>query len=217
MNGHVVGAEQALLAHERTLWRAGFELIAGVDEVGRGALAGPLVAAAVVLPASTAPSLDSVRDSKLLSPNQRDDAFARIADAALAIGIGVVPPATVDTLGIVAANRRAMEDAILQLSVTPDAVLLDAIVTDLGHLQIGLIDGDARSLSIAAASIIAKVTRDRFMIEQDMEHPHYGFAAHKGYGVARHLSALAQHGPCALHRRSFAPVRTAATRVDAGT
>lgn len=212
-----------LLVHERALWQAGYRLVAGVDEVGRGALAGPLVAAAVILPALVGPAgsevtgLDGIRDSKMLTPAQRETASELIRGLAVTIGIGIVPPLLVDRIGIVAANRLAMEDAILQLAVTPDAVLLDAGVTDLGHTQIGLIDGDARSLSIAAASIIAKVTRDRYMVEQDRLHPPYGFAAHKGYGVAGHLEALAHHGPCALHRRSFAPVRLCLPAVDAGS
>jgi ribonuclease HII len=223
MNGQADDSGDVLLVHERALWQTGYRLVAGVDEVGRGALAGPLVASAVILPIlSELPGTDvtdlaGIRDSKVLSPAQREAAYEVICGLAVTIGIGVVPPTLVDRIGIVAANRRAMEDAILQLAVAPDAVLLDAVVTDLGHPQIGLIDGDARSLSVAAASIIAKVTRDRYMVEQDQLHPPYGFAAHKGYGVARHLAALAQHGPCALHRRSFAPVRLCLPAVDAAT
>lgn len=221
MTSEPIDTATSLLQHELALWRAGYRLIAGVDEVGRGALAGPLVAAAVLLPslermdATTAAELRDIRDSKLLTPARRERAAEQISCTALAIGFGVVSPAQIDSLGLVAANRRAMEDAILNLAVEPDILLLDAVVTDLGQPQIGLIDGDARSISIAAASIVAKVTRDRYMVEQDNHHPIYGFAAHKGYGVARHLSALIQHGPCDLHRRSFAPVRSCAALTDA--
>ncbi len=223
MSGQVIPTGETLLVHERALWQADYRAVAGVDEVGRGALAGPLVAAAVILPAAVSSNasntalLGGIRDSKTLTASQRDAAYDIVHTFAVAIGIGIVPPALVDRIGLVAANRRAMEDAILALAVWPDVVLLDAVVTDLGLTQIGLIDGDARSLSIAAASIVAKVTRDRYMVEQDRLHPPYGFAAHKGYGVARHLTALAQHGPCDLHRRSFAPVRLCVPLADAGT
>ena len=221
MNGHVHRSIDTLLLHERALWHADYHLVAGVDEVGRGALAGPLVAAAVVFPQESCSgdaadtALNGIRDSKTLTPTQREAAFVVIHERAVSIGIGIVPPALVDQIGIAAANRRAMEDAIMELNVTPDAVLLDAFVTDLGLPQIGLIDGDARSLSVAAASIVAKVTRDRYMVEQDPLHAPYGFAAHKGYGVARHLAALATHGPCALHRHSFAPIRLCLPLADA--
>lgn len=221
MSGLVYPTVEKLLVHERALWQVDYRTVAGVDEVGRGALAGPLVAAAVILPTtvfsdeSTKAGLTGVRDSKTLTASQREAAYIVVHKCAVAIGIGIVSPALVDRIGIVAANRRAMEDAILSLAVWPEAVLLDAVVTDLGLTQIGLIDGDARSLSVAAASIVAKVTRDRYMVEQDPLHPPYGFAAHKGYGVARHLTALAQHGPCDLHRRSFAPVRLCLPLADA--
>ncbi len=206
--------------HERALWQSGYQLVAGVDEVGRGAIAGPLVAAAVIMPPHRStgknPSHSSyaIKDSKQLSALQRDRAVEVIRDLAIDVGIGVIAPSEIDRIGIVAANRRAMEDAILSLHLNPDAILLDAVVTDLGHLQIGLIDGDAQSLSIAAASIIAKVTRDRIMRDQDSLHPRYGFGAHKGYGVARHIAAIVMHGPCSLHRHTFAPIRHLTVGVD---
>jgi ribonuclease HII len=193
---------------ERLWWSHGARHVAGVDEVGRGALAGPLIAAAVILPATEA-SLDrftGVADSKLLSPEQRDAWFAVIQREAVAVGVGVVESCELDDVGLGPANRLAMERAVYRLPIEPDVVFLDAAVTELSLPQVGLIDGDARCLSIAAASIIAKVTRDRLMIELAQIEHRYGFAVHKGYGTAAHLTALREHGPCAAHRRCFAPV-----------
>jgi ribonuclease HII len=199
------------LEQERAFWRAGLPLVAGVDEVGRGALAGPLVAATVILPAVTGTglrqlraALAGVRDSKLLSHAQRCRAVEGVTQQAVATAIGIVPSEELDEIGLAAANRVAMERAVLGLAASPDALLLDACVIDLGMPQVGLIRGDARSLSIAAASILAKVTRDAIMTGCEDEHPVYGFAVHKGYGTRDHLAALRHHGPCALHRRSFA-------------
>jgi ribonuclease HII len=213
---------------ERAFWRAGLERVAGVDEVGRGALAGPLVAAAVVLPACAGwelrrlrSALARVRDSKLLTPEQRQEILDDIATASAGVAIGVVPPDELDMIGLSAANRVAMERAVLALADEPAALLLDACVLDLGLPQVGPIRGDAHCLSIAAASIVAKVTRDRMMVEHDRLDPRYGFAIHKGYGTAAHLSALRAHGPCSIHRRTFAlglpssRVEPAAFAVDA--
>lgn len=196
--------------HERRLWRAGFDLIAGVDEVGRGALAGPLVAAAVVLPRPRKADGEfwhALRDSKVMTPAARERTRTEIEARAIGIGIGIIDQTLLDRIGVGAANRLAMEQAVLALPCLPSALLLDAMVTDLGLPQIGLIDGDALSASVAAASIVAKVTRDAMMIACDTSWPAYGFSRHKGYGVASHLAALAEFGPCPLHRRSFAPVR----------
>ena len=213
------------MAHERAFWEGGLPLVAGVDEVGRGALAGPLVAAAVILPccagsalARLRESLAAVRDSKLLRPEQRVALVGPLTDAARAVGVGLVEPAELDTVGLAAANRLAMERAVLSLAMTPDALLLDACVVDLGVPQVGLIDGDARCLSIAAASIIAKVHRDRLMTELDRGDDRYRFALHKGYGSALHLQRLREHGPGPQHRRCFAPVAAclAATGVGVG-
>jgi ribonuclease HII len=201
------------LVTERAFWSAGFRFVAGVDEVGRGAMAGPLVAAAVMLPPevdgiddSAAAALDGVRDSKLLSPEQRERLLPGICAVALGIGVGVVEVAELDAIGVGPANRLAMQRAVLALPVEPDALVLDATTLDLDLPQVGLINGDAICLSIAAASIVAKVTRDRLMIACDDADPRFGFAAHKGYCTEDHLQALALHGPCHLHRRSFAPV-----------
>jgi ribonuclease HII len=194
---------------ERRWWRQGIERIAGVDEVGRGALAGPLIAAAVVLPRcgrTGMPRLTGLRDSKLLTAAQRESWLELVLDVASAVGLGVVEVPELDELGLGAANRIAMERAVFNLGIDPDAVLLDAAVTELPQPQVGIIDGDARCLSIAAASIVAKVTRDRIMTELDRYESRYGFAMHKGYGTASHMEALRRFGPSAIHRRTFAPI-----------
>lgn len=201
---------------ERAFWRAGLHRVAGVDEVGRGALAGPLVAAAVVLPcckgrrlARLLDALHNVRDSKLLTPNQRDRLLATVCGVADHVAVGAVEAAELDIIGVGPANRQAMQRAVLALPRQPDALVLDACVLDLGLPQVGLINGDATCLSIAAASIVAKVVRDRFMIEAHAADPRFGFDAHKGYGTSEHFRALACHGPGSLHRRCFAPVARA--------
>lgn len=194
---------------ERACWQAGWRLVAGVDEVGRGALAGPLVAAAVVLPIEVESRLDALRgltDSKLLTPAQRDRWYDAIHKTALALGVGLVECGELDEIGVGPANRIAMERAVLALPLEPDVLVLDATVVDLGIPQVGFIDGDAICLSIAAASIVAKVTRDRIMATCEGDEPRYGFAVHKGYGTPAHLAALRRHGPGPLHRRCFDPV-----------
>jgi ribonuclease HII len=176
-------------------------------------MAGPLVAAAVVLPSEhdcdcgeLESVLTGVRDSKVLSPDMRDRLFPVICATALGFGIGIVEVAELDAIGVGAANRLAMERAVGALPLMPDALLLDATTLSLDLPQVGLIRGDALCLSIAAASIVAKVTRDRMMIAWHEHDSRFGFASHKGYCTADHLDALRIHGPCALHRRSFAPV-----------
>jgi len=199
---------------EREFWRAGYELVAGVDEVGRGALAGPLVAAAVVFEVTTIGRRSkrerierSVRDSKLMTRESRETSLAVIQELATSIGIGMVDCDELDTLGMTAANRVAMERAVFELPSEPSALLLDALVTDLPMPQVGLIDGDALCLSIAAASIVAKVTRDRLMIALHEADCRYGFDRHVGYGTKAHLGALREYGPAEFHRRSFRPVQ----------
>jgi len=198
------------LALEAELWLAGYHAIAGVDEVGRGPWAGPVVAAAVILPAdpdTLAPLLGKVDDSKRLTPRQREQLFGAIQQLALAVGVGRVAASEIDCIGIAAATRQAMTQALDALASRPDFVLLDFLtLPELSLPQCGVPHGDALSLSIAAASIIAKVTRDRWMVEQAAIYPGYGFARHKGYGTAEHHAALVRLGPCALHRMSFAPV-----------
>lgn len=198
------------LEWESVFWNCGIPCVAGVDEVGRGAMAGPLVAAAVILPADRpdylASVLGDVRDSKLLSHQQRVDVLANITAVARSIGVGIVPVDELDGMGLGAANRIAMERAVLRLDIAPEALLVDACVIDLGLPQLGPIDGDALSLSIAAASIVAKVTRDRMMIDLAHDEDRYGFELHKGYCSPLHKARLAEHGPSIHHRRCFSPV-----------
>jgi ribonuclease HII len=201
------------LRWERAFWGAGMRRVAGVDEVGRGAMAGPLVAAAVVFPASEGwalrrlrAALSDVRDSKLLSPERRVELLDRIEQTAVAIGVGVVPVPEIDAVGLGPANRMAMERAVFDLDIDVDALVIDACVLDLGCPQSGPIDGDALSTSVAAASIVAKVTRDHVMVALAQEDPRYGFELHKGYCSPFHKARLAEHGPCLHHRRCFSPV-----------
>jgi ribonuclease HII len=195
-----------LLRVERDLWRAGVTKVAGVDEVGVGPLAGPVVAAAVIVPEGM--RLRGVDDSKKLTPALREVLAAEVAARALGIGIGVVEVADIDRLNIYHAALEAMRRAVLALPFTPEHVVVDARrIPNLDVPQTALIHGDARSFSVAAASIVAKVTRDRMMRELDVLYPQYGFRDNMGYGTPGHLAAIAQHGPSPVHRRSFAPVR----------
>jgi ribonuclease HII len=190
---------------------AGLSIVVGIDEAGRGALAGPLVAGCALLDPKSIPAIASiVRDSKLLSASRRVTAFQQISASALALSVGIVEVDEIDRLGIGPSNRLALERAVERLPFEPDAILCDAFVIEHSAPQVGLIDGDAQCISISAASIIAKVTRDRIMAEQDCRYPVYGFGKHAGYGTAAHLDALRRFGPCAEHRHSFAPVRSAA-------
>ncbi len=194
---------------EEDLWAQGAELVAGIDEVGRGPLAGPVVAAAVILPPKASFSwLDRVRDSKMLPAHHREELAERIQGDATAFGIGVVPHHVVDVIGIVKATCAAMQAALEELSAVPDYVLIDFMRLPRCALsQKAVVHGDALSLSIACASIIAKVSRDRTMVEAEHRFEGYGFAHNKGYATREHLDALVRLGPCAIHRRSFAPVR----------
>jgi len=202
-------AERARLARllelERRLWDRRLERIAGVDEVGRGCLAGPVVAAAVILREGCFfPGLD---DSKKLSPEKRGQLATRIIAEALAIGLGVVEAGEIDRTDILQASLKAMRLALASLGQEPQHVLVDGSHKPGSPFpETAVVAGDSRSLSIAAASVVAKVHRDRLMAEWDGRYPQYGFAGHKGYGSPEHLEALAAHGPCPLHRRSFAPV-----------
>lgn len=190
----------------------GASYVVGVDEAGRGAVAGPVVAAAVILPLD-APErlqhLDAVNDSKQLTPQKREALFALIVEHALAYGIGSTPAAAIDEMGILPANAQAMKAALRQLDPPGDYLLIDGRMRLQGIAlpQRAVIRGDSLSLSIAAASILAKVARDRHMIDQDGRYPLYGFARHKGYCTAQHVAALEEHGPCPIHRHSFAPIR----------
>jgi ribonuclease HII len=199
------------LTYERRLWADGFQLVAGLDEAGRGAWAGPVVAAAVILPAGEpdlVQHLDGVRDSKALSAARREKLLVVIQRLATAWAACAVPPSEIDTLGIVPATRKAMAQALQRLAAPPDHLLIDYLPLSAVSLpQISLPKGDAKVLSIAAASIVAKVSRDRMMVALEEEIPGYGFAQHKGYGTPQHRAALAELGVCDAHRRSFAPMR----------
>ncbi|MCP4428215.1 MAG: ribonuclease HII [Chloroflexi bacterium] len=190
----------------------GLRLIAGLDEAGRGALAGPVVAAAVILPLDQPKrlaALAEVNDSKRLTAKIRERLYALIVENALSYGIGSVLAPVVDEIGIIPATKRAMRTAVSQLTPAPDYLLIDGRIRlqTLPTPQQSIIRGDGKSLSIAAASILAKVTRDRRMIELDAQYPLYGLAQHKGYGTAQHLAAIAEHGPCPIHRYTFSPIR----------
>jgi ribonuclease HII len=193
---------------EERLWQQGY-LVAGIDEVGRGPLAGPVVAAAVILsPESRLSWLLQVQDSKRLAPRKREFLSSCIQSAALAVGVGVVPPETIDANGIVAATRLAMRLAVEKLARSPDFLLIDWItVPELDIPQKSITRGDNLSRSIAAASIVAKVHRDRLMMEYDNLYSGYGFARNKGYPTTEHLAKLRRLGCCPIHRTSFAPVR----------
>ncbi len=206
--------ERPTFAEEERLWQAGFRAVAGLDEAGRGALAGPVVAAAVIPPpyARREGVWAQVQDSKLLTPGERSALVEAIQAAALAWAIGSASAIEIDHMGIGPATRLAMRRAVEALSPRPDYLLLDWVqLTTVNIHQESFTKGDRRIVSIAAASILAKTHRDRLLVELDRLHPDYGFAQHKGYGTAAHLEALRRHGPCPEHRHSFAPLRTQRT------
>ena len=194
---------------EEQLAAQGYRLIAGIDEAGRGALAGPVVAAAVILPVSLdAATLDGVRDSKLLSPAKRELFSHHIYELAVSVGVGMAPHSLVDSQGVVKATRFAMKQAVERLSPFPESLLIDYMrLPEVRLPQKGVPDGDSLCLSIACASIIAKVARDRLMVDLDRDYPGYGLAQHKGYGTREHFACLSRLGPCPIHRQSFSPVR----------
>ncbi|HSR31787.1 MAG TPA: ribonuclease HII [Anaerolineae bacterium] len=205
------------LTFENRLWNDGYRYVAGLDEAGRGAWAGPVVAAAVILPPdepALAEYLAGVRDSKRLTSARREALQESIQQVALTWGVGAVSPAEIDSTGIVAATRKAMALALQTLSPAAEYLLIDYLsLPDVALPQKGLPKGDARVLSIAAASIVAKVSRDRIMVNLDAELPGYGFGQHKGYGTVYHQTTLETLGPSPIHRLSFAPVeRVAAQR-----
>jgi ribonuclease HII len=209
------------LAHERDLWQRGLTVVAGVDEAGRGPLAGPVVAAAVVLPcgwleAGLDGRLRGLNDSKQLTEAQREDYYSVLTshpDIRFAIANAEVE--VIDRINILQATHRAMNQALAQLQPPPEHVLVDGRpVKSMRFPHTALVKGDARSYSIAGASVLAKVTRDRLMHELDRLYPGYGFAEHKGYGTPRHLAAIQALGPCPIHRRSFAPFRPVATEME---
>ena len=205
---------QRMLECERQLTQQGFRRIAGVDEAGRGPLAGPVVAAAVILPATWIDGgmpheLERLNDSKQLSETQRDQFFEIIVShPEISFGIAGNDATEIDRWNILQATHRAMNAALAKLSPAPDHALVDGrAVKSLAVPQTALVKGDSRSYSIAAASVLAKVTRDRMMLEFHSRWPQYGFAEHKGYGTPQHLLALTEHGPCPIHRMTFAPLK----------
>lgn len=194
---------------EKMLEAQGYQYIAGIDEVGRGSLAGPVVAAAVILPSHIdTPWLNQVKDSKQLSPARRESLFHHIHEVAISIGIGVVPHQIIDARGIIKATRLAMQLAIDQLSSPPEFLLIDYMrLPEVPLPQKGITNGDCRCFSIACASIMAKVSRDDMMREFNGTYPGYGLAQHKGYGTKGHLACLRRLGPSPIHRQSFKPVK----------
>jgi ribonuclease HII len=201
-------ARRPTLRCEKTCWAEGFRLVAGVDEVGRGSLFGPVVAAAVILDPEQ--PIRGLQDSKLLDAASREVLSARIRERAMAVSVAAVDSARIDFVNIYQASRLAMRDAVNGLYPAADYVLIDALRLDVDLPQLPIIGGDRRSRSIAAASIVAKVERDRWMQLWDKVYPEYGLASNKGYSAPAHLAALVRHGPTPLHRLSFEPVARAA-------
>lgn len=191
-----------MLTYERKLAAIGFRRIAGIDEAGRGPLAGPVVAAAVILPWRR--PIAGVRDSKVVPPVERERLYYQILQSAVAVGVGMVEPRDIERVNVLQATIGAMEQAVSRLSISPDALLVDAVsLRRLALPQRAVIRGDALSYVIAAASIVAKVTRDHLMDDYHRRYPRYGFRTHKGYGTPAHLDCLARYGPCPIHRRTF--------------
>ena len=197
---------EKMLAYEKELYAQGIELIAGVDEVGRGPLAGPVVAAAVILPKAC--KIPGLNDSKKIPKSKHKEIYEAVLQNAIAIGVGVKDNHVIDQVNIYEATKLAMMEAIGQLEPQPQHLLIDAMRLDLPIPQTSIIKGDANSLSIAAASIVAKVTRDQMMEEFDKEYPGYDFAQNAGYGTAKHLAGLDKLGVTPIHRRSFEPVKS---------
>lgn len=191
-----------LLEYENQLLEAGNKLIGGIDEAGRGPLAGPVVVAGVIMPLGESDLIDGVNDSKRLSAKKRDKLYDEILAKAIDVQVAVVDNKTIDEINILNATKQGMLQCIEGFSEV-DCVLIDAVKLDTSVRTLSIVHGDALSYSIAAASIVAKVTRDRMMEDFDKSYPQYGFAKHKGYGTAAHIAALKQYGPCPIHRRSF--------------
>ena len=196
---------EQMLSYENDVWEKGIQYIAGIDEVGRGPLAGPVVAAAVVLPKDFI--LYGVDDSKKLSEKKRDEYYTYIINNALTYGVGIISNERIDEINIYEATKEAMQEAIQKLTITPEHLLIDAMKLPLDIEQQSIIKGDANSISIACASIVAKVVRDRLMKEIHEEYPHYAFDKNAGYGTKDHLKGLEQFGYTPYHRKSFSPIK----------
>ena len=188
---------------ERELYQKGVKSICGIDEAGRGPLAGPVVVASVIMPEGS--MIEGVNDSKKVSEKKREKLYDLILEEAISYGIGIIYQDEIDEINILQATKKGLTNAIEQMKIKPDLILVDALngINTLGIPYQSIIKGDAKCYSISAASIIAKVTRDRIMREWDAVYPEYGFSSHKGYGTAKHIAALKEYGPCPLHRRSF--------------
>lgn len=191
---------------ENKLYQKGYQRIAGIDEVGKGAWAGPIVAATVILPPQL--KIPLLRDSKLLNPSQRKNLYLLITKQAINWSVGIISEKVIDEIGIVEANRQAMEKAIQRLTIEPDYLLIDYLkLNNVKIPALSLVDGDQKVASIAAASVIAKVTRDYIMIKSHQEYPKFSFHMHKGYGTDHHYQMILRHGICEIHRRSFSPMK----------
>ena len=197
---------EQMLRYEKELYQAGYQTIAGIDEVGRGPLAGPVVAAAVILPPGC--KIKGLNDSKKIPKKKHQDIYQAVMDKALAVGIGLMDSDIIDQVNIYEATKLAMKEALSKLCLKPDYLLIDAMKLDIDIPQEFIIKGDANSLSIAAASIVAKVTRDKLMADYDKEYPGYDFAQNAGYGTKSHLQGLERHGVTPIHRKTFEPVKS---------
>lgn len=192
-----------MLAYERAMEAEGKSIVGGVDEVGRGPLAGPVVVACVIMPLAEREIIQGVNDSKKLSEKKRETLYDAIMEKALAVSVASADQKAIDEINILEATKRCMRQAIDTIAVSPGVVLIDAVKLECRYPTLAIVKGDALSYSIACASIVAKVTRDRQMRAYDAQYPQYGFASNKGYGSAGHIAAIRQYGPCPLHRRSF--------------
>ncbi len=197
---------EQMLRYEKELYKAGYQAIAGIDEVGRGPLAGPVVAAAVILPLGC--KIKGLNDSKKIPKKKHQEIYQAVMDKALAVGIGLMDSNIIDQVNIYEATKLAMKEALSKLSLKPDYLLIDAMKLDVEIPQESIIKGDANSLSIAAASIVAKITRDKLMADYDKEFPRYGFAKNAGYGTKSHLQGLERNGVTPIHRKTFEPVKS---------
>ncbi|MCY7023191.1 MULTISPECIES: ribonuclease HII [Streptococcus] len=197
---------EQMLRYEKELYKAGYQAIAGIDEVGRGPLAGPVVAAAVILPPGC--KIKGLNDSKKIPKKKHQEIYQAVLDKALAVGIGLMDNEIIDQVNIYEATKLAMKEALSKLRLKPDYLLIDAMKLDVEIPQESIIKGDANSLSIAAASIVAKVTRDKLMTDYDKEFPGYDFAKNAGYGTKSHLQGLERNGVTPIHRKTFEPVKS---------
>ena len=197
---------EQMLRYEKELYKTGFRAIAGIDEVGRGPLAGPVVAAAVILPPGC--KIKGLNDSKKIPKKKHQEIYQAVLDKALAVGIGLIDNEIIDQVNIYEATKLAMKDALSKLCLKPDSLLIDAMKLDVDIPQESIIKGDANSLSIAAASIVAKVTRDKLMTDYDKKFPGYDFSQNAGYGTMRHLQGLERNGVTPIHRKTFEPIKS---------